>query len=86
MEFSVLEFHLLHFLASNPGMVFSRDQLLDRVWGTERNVTPRSVDVYIRRICEKIEKQAEQPEYVQTVHGVGYEFAQNSGVSPSFSD
>ena len=75
VELSALEFRLLHFLASHPGMVFSRDQLLDRVWGTERSVTPRSVDVYVRRIREKIEKDSNRPAYVETVHGVGYRFA-----------
>jgi phosphate regulon transcriptional regulator PhoB len=75
VELSALEFRLLHFLASHPGMVFSRDQLLDRVWGTDRSVTPRSVDVYVRRIREKLEKQSEDPAYLETVHGVGYRFA-----------
>jgi phosphate regulon transcriptional regulator PhoB len=72
---SALEFRLLHHLALHPGMVFSRDQLLDRVWGNDRSVTPRSVDVYIRRIREKIELAPASPSYVQTVHGVGYRFA-----------
>jgi len=72
---SALEFRLLHFLASHAGIVFSRDQLLDSVWGTDRNVTPRSVDVYIRRLREKMEEQDGGPEWVQTVHGVGYRFA-----------
>jgi len=72
---SALEFRLLHYLASHPGMVFSRDQLLDRVWGNDRTVTPRSVDVYVRRVREKIELEPEQPAYLQTVHGVGYRFA-----------
>jgi two-component system phosphate regulon response regulator PhoB len=75
VELSALEFRLLHFLASHPGMVFSRDQLLDRVWGDDRSVTPRSVDVYVRRIREKIEKQSAEPAYLETVHGVGYRFA-----------
>src|SRR6185369_7632662 len=75
VELSALEFRLLHHLALHPGMVFSRDQLLDRVWGNDRTVTPRSVDVYIRRIREKIETSPEDPTYVQTVHGVGYRFA-----------
>jgi two-component system, OmpR family, alkaline phosphatase synthesis response regulator PhoP len=72
---SALEFRLLHHLASHPGMVFSRDQLLDRVWGNDRSVTQRSVDVYVRRVREKIEHQPQEPTYVQTVHGVGYRFA-----------
>jgi phosphate regulon transcriptional regulator PhoB len=75
IELSALEFRLLHHLASHPGMVFSRDQLLDRVWGNERTVTPRSVDVYVRRVREKIEPEPQTPTYIQTVHGVGYRFA-----------
>jgi phosphate regulon transcriptional regulator PhoB len=75
VELSALEFRLLHHLASHPGMVFSRDQLLDRVWGNDRSVTQRSVDVYIRRVREKIENRPQDPIYLQTVHGVGYRFA-----------
>jgi len=75
IELSALEFRLLHYMAQHPGMVFSREQLLDSVWGNDRSVTPRSVDVYVRRIREKIEPQPQQPAYVQTVHGVGYRFA-----------
>jgi two-component system, OmpR family, response regulator VicR len=75
VELSALEFRLLHYLAAHPGMVFSRDHLLDRVWGNDRTVTPRSVDVYIRRVREKIEPRPQDPVYVQTVHGVGYRFA-----------
>src|SRR5262245_2058282 len=77
IELSALEFRLLHYMASHPGMVFSRDQLLDSVWGNDRTVTPRSVDVYIRRIREKIESRPQEPAYVQTIHGVGYRFATN---------
>ena len=77
VELSALEFRLLHYLASHPGMVFSRDQLLDSVWGNDRTVTPRSVDVYIRRIREKVEPKPQDPAYVQTIHGVGYRFATN---------
>ena len=78
VELSALEFRLLHYLATHPGMVFSRDQLLDRVWGNDRSVTPRSVDVYIRRVREKIEPEPQHPAYVQTVHGVGYRFSADS--------
>ena len=74
VELSALEFRLLHHLATHPGLVFSRDQLLDRVWGNDRSVTPRSVDVYIRRVREKIEEEPQKPAYLQTVHGVGYRF------------
>jgi two-component system alkaline phosphatase synthesis response regulator PhoP len=75
VELSALEFRLLHYLAAHAGMVFSRDQLLDRVWGNDRSVTPRSVDVYVRRVREKIEQEPQHPAYVQTVHGVGYRFS-----------
>jgi two-component system phosphate regulon response regulator PhoB len=75
---SALEFRLLHYLASHPGMVFSRDQLLDRIWGNDRSVTPRSVDVYVRRVREKVEPSPEEPIYLQTVHGVGYRFAEEA--------
>ena len=68
------EFRLLEYLARHPGRVFSRDQLLDAVWGDARFVTPRSVDVYVRRIREKIESDPEDPQYLKTVRGAGYRF------------
>ena len=71
---STLEFRLLYYLARRPDRVFSRDQLLDAVWGTDRFVTPRSVDVYIRRLREKVESDPEKPEYLKTVRGAGYIF------------
>ncbi len=71
---STLEFRLLYYLAARPNKVFSRDQLLDAVWGTERFVTPRSVDVYVRRLREKIEPDPQHPAYVKTIRGAGYLF------------
>ena len=68
------EFRLLDYLARHPGRVFSRDHLLDAVWGDARFVTPRSVDVYVRRIREKIEGDPENPRYLKTVRGAGYRF------------
>ncbi len=68
------EFRLLDYLARHPGRVFSRDHLLDAVWGDARFVTPRSVDVYVRRIREKIETDVENPQYLVTVRGAGYRF------------
>jgi two-component system phosphate regulon response regulator PhoB len=68
------EFRLLDYLARHPGRVFSRDQLLDSVWGDARFVTPRSVDVYVRRIREKIEADPETPRYLKTMRGAGYRF------------
>ena len=71
---STLEFRLLYYLATRPNRVFTRDQLLDAVWGTERFVTPRSVDVYIRRLREKVESDADHPAFLKTVRGAGYMF------------
>ncbi len=74
MTTTATEFRLLDYLARHPGRVFSRDHLLDAVWGDARFVTPRSVDVYVRRIREKIETDAENPRYLVTVRGAGYRF------------
>jgi DNA-binding response OmpR family regulator len=68
------EFRLLDYLARHPGRVFSRDHLLDAVWGDARFVTPRSVDVYVRRIREKIEVDPETPRFLKTMRGAGYRF------------
>jgi DNA-binding response OmpR family regulator len=73
-DVTATEFRLLHFLASHPGKVFTRDQVLDAVWRDMSFVTPRSVDVYIRRLREKIEKDPEDPRYLKTVRGAGYKF------------
>jgi DNA-binding response OmpR family regulator len=75
---STLEFRLLYYLATRPNRVFTRDQLLDAVWGTERFVTPRSVDVYIRRLREKVEVDADHPAFLKTVRGAGYLFESES--------
>ncbi len=68
------EFRLLEYLARHPGRVFTRDQLLDAVWRDTHYVTPRSVDVYVRRIREKIEENPDEPRYLKTVRGAGYRF------------
>jgi DNA-binding response OmpR family regulator len=68
------EFRLLEFLARHAGKVFSRDELLDAVWRDTAFVTPRSVDVYVRRLREKIERDPEKPAYLRTVRGAGYRF------------
>ena len=68
------EFRLLDYLARHPGRVFTRDNLLDAVWRDTAFVTPRSVDVYVRRLREKIEPDPEQPIYLRTVRGAGYRF------------
>jgi DNA-binding response OmpR family regulator len=68
------EFRLLEYFARHTGRVFTRDQLLDSVWRDTAFVTPRSVDVYVRRIREKIEPDPENPRYLKTVRGAGYRF------------
>ncbi|MGA3019437.1 MAG: response regulator transcription factor [Bryobacteraceae bacterium] len=68
------EFNLLEFFVTHPGRAYSRDQLLESVWGQMRNVTPRTVDVHVRRLREQIEEQAENPRYLTTVRGFGYRF------------
>ncbi|MBV9573179.1 MAG: response regulator transcription factor, partial [Acidobacteriales bacterium] len=68
------EFRLLEYFARHVSRVFSRDQLLDSVWRDTAYVTPRSVDVYVRRIREKIEADPEDPRYLKTVRGAGYRF------------
>ncbi|MEL6561979.1 MAG: response regulator transcription factor [Bacteroidota bacterium] len=66
------EFELLYFLAQNPGKVFSRDDLLKNIWGTDVYVLARTVDVHIRKVREKIGEG-----YITTVKGVGYKFEYN---------
>lgn len=68
------EFALITLLASNPGKAFSRDQLLDRVWGINAYISPRTVDVHIRWLRSKIEPEPEKPRYIVTVRGSGYRF------------
>jgi two-component system alkaline phosphatase synthesis response regulator PhoP len=75
IELSAREFKLLHFFTSHPGRVYSRDQLLDRVWGDEAFVEPRTVDVHISRLRGAIEPDKENPQYILTVRGIGYKFA-----------
>jgi DNA-binding response OmpR family regulator len=67
-----LEFRLLDYLARHQGKVFSRDALLDAVWGDLRFVTPRSVDACIRRIRRKIEPESSSPQFLRTIRGTGY--------------
>ena len=71
---TVREFRLLEYLARHRGRVFTRDQLLDAVWKESSFVTPRSIDVFVRRLREKIEPDARNPRYLKTLRGVGYRF------------
>ncbi len=74
IRLTLKEFELLRFLAQNPNRVLSRDQLLDRVWGGDTFVTPRTVDVHIRRLRQAIEKDDRHPKWILTLRGVGYKF------------
>jgi len=74
VQTTATEFRLLDYLARHPGRVFTRDQLLDAVWRDTVYVTPRSIDVYVRRIREKIERDPENPQMLKTVRGAGYRF------------
>ena len=74
LTLTATEFRLLEFLMSRPGVVFSREQLLDAVWGHDRAVTDRTVDVYILRLRQKIESDPANPLFIRSVRGFGYSF------------
>jgi DNA-binding response OmpR family regulator len=69
-----VEFEILATLARHPGRVYSREQLLEQIWGDYAYRDPRTIDVHIRHLREKIERDAKEPEYLYTVRGVGYRF------------
>jgi DNA-binding response OmpR family regulator len=75
LRLTAKEFDLLFFLASNPRQVFSRDQLMDRVWGYEAAVDTGTVTVHMRRLRAKIEDDPSVPRLLETVWGVGYRFS-----------
>jgi DNA-binding response OmpR family regulator len=74
VDLTFVEFEILSTLARHPGHVFTRDMLLDRVWGDSSYRDPRTVDVHIRHLREKLEADPKKPEYLLTVRGVGYRF------------
>lgn len=74
VKLTLKEFELFRFLVQNPSRVLNRDQLLDRVWGGETFVTPRTVNVHIRRLRKAVEKDDRKPKWILTVRGVGYKF------------
>ena len=74
-----VEFEILAALARSPGRVFTRDMLLSRVWGDSAYRDPRTIDVHIRHLREKIEADPKEPEYLFTVRGVGYRFRDEEG-------
>lgn len=74
VSLTATEFRLLEFLMARPGVVFSREQLLDAVWGHDRAVTDRTVDVYILRLRQKLEQGDESLAFIRSVRGFGYSF------------
>jgi DNA-binding response OmpR family regulator len=74
VQLTYVEFELLRTLASAPGRVFSRQELLEAVWGDSAYREPRTIDVHVRHLREKIELDPSQPEYLFTVRGAGYRF------------
>jgi DNA-binding response OmpR family regulator len=74
VELTFVEFEIVSALARSPGRVFTRDMLLSRIWGDSAYRDPRTIDVHIRHLREKIERDPKDPEYLFTVRGVGYRF------------
>jgi two-component system, OmpR family, response regulator len=74
VQLTYLEFELLRTLASNPGRVFTRKAVLEDLWGGSEYRDPRTIDVHIRHLREKIERDPGEPEYIFTVRGAGYRF------------
>ena len=74
VELTAKEFDLLFVLAANPGIVLTRDRLMEKVWGYEYVGDTRTVDVYIRHLREKLADDADNPRFIETVRGVGYRF------------
>jgi len=74
LALTATEFRLLAFLMSRPGVVFSREQLLNAVWGQDRAITDRAVDVYVLRLRQKVEHDPANPELIHSVRGFGYTF------------
>jgi two-component system alkaline phosphatase synthesis response regulator PhoP len=75
VELSVLEFRLLRYLAERPGEAISREELLNQVWGYDAMPSSRTVDVHVAWLRQKLEDNPRHPQYLLTVHGVGYKFS-----------
>ena len=75
VELTPHEFDVLYLLAAHPGIVFTREMLLERIWTSETHVTERSVDTLVKRLRQKIEIDNRDPQLILTVWGTGYKFA-----------
>jgi DNA-binding response OmpR family regulator len=74
VQLTYVEFELLRTMASHPGRVYSRKMLLEELWGGSDYREPRTIDVHVRHLREKLERDPREPEYIHTVRGVGYRF------------
>jgi DNA-binding response OmpR family regulator len=74
VQLTYVEFELLRLLASNPGVVFSRQRLLEALWGGSDYREPRTIDVHVRHLREKLERDPADPQWILTVRGAGYRF------------
>lgn len=81
LSLTATEFRLLEYLMSRPSVVFSREQLLNAVWGQDKAITDRAVDVYILRLRQKVERDPAQPELIHSVRGFGYTFEPRRAVA-----
>ncbi len=77
VELTVKEYNIIDLFLSNPGRVYSRDDLFDLIWGANKSGDVRTVDVHMRRLREKVEENPAQPKYILTKWGVGYYFKEN---------
>lgn len=82
LSLTATEFRLLEFLMSRPNVVFSREQLLNAVWGQDRAITDRTVDVYVLRLRQKIERDPASPRFIHSVRGFGYSFEPRAQEAP----
>jgi DNA-binding response OmpR family regulator len=82
VDLTFVEFEILLALAGNPGRVFTREALLTRIWGDSAYRDPRTIDVHIRHLREKLELDAKRPDYLFTVRGVGYRFRDDDHHGP----
>jgi len=83
LSLTATEFRLLEFLMTRPSVVFSREQLLNAVWGRDRAITDRTVDVYILRLRQKVERDPAAPRLIHSVRGFGYSFEARAGEAPT---
>jgi DNA-binding response OmpR family regulator len=75
LDLTYTQFRLLYLLATHRETIFSRDEILEKVWGENVYVTDRTVDVHVKRLREKLGEKMQPSRYIQTIHGLGYRFA-----------